>query len=202
MKTPSKDYTQDSTGQWWFESPTRGNRMRVPVRTCQQCEIEFVERHPQKFCSAKCRIDSTRGVLRVERTERPCAWCGKLFRPRKASQSAKCCSRRCGYDLGNSKRGRKGEANVRWKGGVKNGANGYVREWVSGRGYLLQHRAVMEKTLGRQLLRTEQVHHKNGIRTDNRPENLELWVWPKRQPPGQRANEAKHCETCTCFKSH
>lgn len=52
-----------------------------------------------------------------------------------------------------------------------------------------EHRAVMEDTLGRPLEPFEHVHHKNGIRTDNRPENLELWVAPTkgRQPFGQRA---------------
>lgn len=51
-------------------------------------------------------------------------------------------------------------------------------------GMVLEHIVVMEETLGRSLRPGENVHHMNGVRDDNRPENLELWVTS--QPKGQR----------------
>lgn len=45
----------------------------------------------------------------------------------------------------------------------------------------------MEVRLGRALLRDEHVHHINGVRDDNRPENLELWSTS--QPYGQRVED-------------
>lgn len=68
---------------------------------------------------------------------------------------------------------------------------GYLRRSEYADGKLIrtiqQHAYVMEQILGRPLRPGENVHHKNGIRHDNRPENLELWVTT--QPKGQRPED-------------
>jgi hypothetical protein len=81
------------------------------------------------------------------------------------------------------------------KGGRYRDQQGYIhilspnhpRKTKVGSGYVREHHLVMEKAIGRYLLPHENVHHKNGVRDDNRIENLELWT--KVQPAGQKAED-------------
>ena len=86
------------------------------------------------------------------------------------------------------------ERNPNWRGGRSIASNGYVlirvgvgHPLADVRGYAYEHRLVASEMLGRPLAPFENVHHVNGRRDDNRPENLELWV--KAQPAGQRARD-------------
>lgn len=99
-----------------------------------------------------------------------CSWCGRQYGVQ-ASRVGKSrfCSKQCaGYGLFT------GQNHPRWRGGKVVTVNGYVTVSVGNGKRAYEHRLVMERTLGRKILRTEHVHHRDGDKTNNAPSNLEL----------------------------
>lgn len=142
------------------------------VLKCDGCGDLFVrnltEREMSKgkgrFCSKDCHNTSIA-------KQGDCPVCGK---PLKGHSGDRYCSRKC---FGISKRAENGHINPQ----------GYVMQTVETGRRVNQHRYVMEQMLGRRLHDFEKVHHKNGERADNRPENLELWCIG--HPSGQRVHD-------------
>ena len=93
---------------------------------------------------------------------------------------SKYCSRTCFNEFNkNNPIFKKGTENPFWKGGIhrrkigsiRKQPSGYIEIWTGSK-WIGEHRLKMEKKIGRKLLYTEHVHHKNGIRNDNRLKNL------------------------------
>lgn len=137
-------------------------------RTCELCSSSYEARtKQQRFCSQTCATNRMHEKRRGQSLEpRPCEHCSSVFVPRQGSAG-----RFCSWECKN--KGQRGDKASGWKGGRHVTEHGYIAVLLDGK-YVLEHRFVMEKHLGRSLERHETVHHINGKRDDNRIENLQL----------------------------
>lgn len=177
---------EKSTG--WYE-----------FKECEFCKKEFKARRRSKwgesyrFCSKKCHTDLRNVPIKLF-----CSHCKKEYEVPKWKNEhkpdRKFCSDSCKIDEWR-KSGKPDKRNFENKKHYHK--SGYVYIWApnhpatKGKSYkyLLEHRVVMEAKIGRYLEKGENVHHINGIRSDNNPENLELWAVS--QPSGQRISDMK-----------
>lgn len=145
------------------------------MKVCLFCKKSFYTRSwalkndRGKYCSQKCS-----GLAHRNKIKTFCKICSKpiIKRADVGKKQGTFCSMKCA-GIAHSKY-MTGEGSPNWKGG-RIIERGYVRLRISNK-YLPEHRLVMEKHLGRKLSLNEQVHHKNGIKDDNRLENLELII--------------------------
>lgn len=147
-------------------------------KICPSCKKDF-DGHPQRiYCTTTCRNREREKRVAARNT----AECSIKICDRPAAKRGWCQTHYARWRL---------EGDLRPEDPIRGAHDETILDgyrFIRHEGYLRrEHHVVMEGIIGRKLLPGENVHHKNGVRDDNRPENLELWVI--KQPKGQRPQD-------------
>lgn len=169
-------------------------------QSCQFCQRKYIGCQKEK-CHSCYGLLKKYGTTRPSHFNRKCDFCGSDFFKIKTS---KFCSKECYRKKLNDKKfiEYRIENNIdlsipkKYKAPTGSGhrePHGYIyinkvkHPNSTKNGRIYEHTYVMSQHIGRPLNKKESVHHKNGVRDDNRIENLELWH--KGQPAGQRVED-------------
>lgn len=136
---------------------------RQPRKACKVCDT-LLSKSSLTYCSRACNDKGRKNGF-----EKPCESCGKAMYVEQ-KQAKRFCSRECSHE---GKR-------IDGAGAKQKRKDGYIQVYYpkhpdgTRNGFVLEHRLVAEQKYGRRILKTEHVHHLNGVKDDNRPENLEV----------------------------
>lgn len=137
---------------------------RQPEKTCRNCGKQL-RISALTYCSQECMFQGRRTGV-----DKPCEVCGKLIYVMPHDVTKRFCSKACKNE------GHK----IKGRGWQYKRQDGYIAVYYPTHpdapvsGFMLEHRLVAEEKYGRRILKTEHVHHLNGVKDDNRPENLEI----------------------------
>lgn len=150
------------------------------IRKCAFCNIEYNIDRKRKYCSKSCKTKDRNQKVLNERNNSP---------DRRKILDEICMKNRLrmGIDLNKPIR----KVNPSGAGHINKRGYKVIRKRghpnAHAKGAIMEHIWLMSEHLGRALFDKENVHHKNGMRSDNRIENLELWSTA--QPSGQRVDD-------------